>query len=306
MTEDEQWSSDKLNNLSEFLLPKDLDYTHLCDLMEQMSKNAHSNTYLHDAICRFEQNPDKDLLKKIDQEGSKVFPDVAIHAFFLDKLTSAVYQDISLLEDFNENWKCALEDICIFDYYGYFAVTKYYTLNNLKCFTPPLNNGEIDKNALSLWLPFNIFEAFLADFWMTNWKNSLTGLVLASRAPGGGEDRETGGGPTSISIDADGNSYIEIKIDYPKEYADLYTLWNLAFTAINENFPYFFNTLLIPQVSGYQEQPTAHMYNRILALWIFINDELFRRINAKNSEPSMQWYSEHLRKILSDVAWGKR
>ena len=78
---------------------------------------------------------------------------------------------------------------------------------------------------------------------------------------GQSEDIRTGAGPTRFSEDG---QRIEFRPPLPRQWADLYQTWNMAFISKYPDFPFFMAKLLIPSVSGYQGRPENYLYPRDL------------------------------------------
>ena len=74
-------------------------------------------------------------------------------------------------------------------------------------------------------------------------------------------------GPTKLSKNG---KIIEYWPPLPKQWADLYTTWNLAYVTRYNAWPYYFAKLLIPSVSGYHEKPEGYLYPRVTALYAHI------------------------------------
>ena len=71
---------------------------------------------------------------------------------------------------------------------------------------------------------------------------------MAKNRPGLKNDTRTHQGSTRVSYDG---QRVEFRPPLPRQWADLYTTWNLAFVTNSEltkAWPYFFVKLLIPSV----------------------------------------------------------
>jgi hypothetical protein len=129
-----------------------------------------------------------------------------------------------------------------------------------------IKSGAIDKKLARFFLPLNIMEAVFVDSLAGNKDNAFAGFILAKNPPGVNENKALGSGPTVLS--SDGKKAL-IAPPFPKEYADLYSAWNLAFVSNVGTF--WLMKLLIPSVSGYQENPREYMFYRVLGLYTALN-----------------------------------
>jgi hypothetical protein len=151
--------------------------------------------------------------------------------------------------------------------------------------------GEVPADFLRVMFPVNILEAAALDLKLGNVDNAKVGWTLAVNRPGGSPNEATGAGPARFAEDGQG---IEFHVPLAREWADLYSTWNLAFVSHYEHFPYVMAKLLIPNVADYQDAPEDYMYNRALALYTHINFALLGRINGGVSKDSMSWASEEM------------
>ena len=138
------------------------------------------------------------------------------------------------------------------------------------------------KEAGRLILFVNILEATLADIITLNTDNAKVGWVLDTNKAGSKDyNPRTGEGPSGWSDDKKG---ICLRPPLPKEWADLYQTWNMAFVSQSESFPYLISKLLIPQVANYQNNPSQYLHKRVLTLYICLNYLIFdcaERMKAK-------------------------
>ena len=87
----------------------------------------------------------------------------------------------------------------------------------------------------------------------------------------------------------------------PKEWADLYQVWNMAFVSQIDNYPFWIAKLLIPQVSDYKDRPEEYIYRRALALYTSEHYILFGgRDDKRQGIPTINWPDKAL-----TAAWGK-
>ena len=128
----------------------------------------------------------------------------------------------------------------------------------------------IDPN-YGISVSVNILEAVAEDFRAKNGDNALAGKALAKNRPGLKNDTRTHQGPTRIS---NNGQRLEFRPPLPRQWADLYSTWNMAFVTNSElttAWPYYLVKLLIPSVSGYHDHPEKYLYARVTALYAHIN-----------------------------------
>ena len=78
-------------------------------------------------------------------------------------------------------------------------------------------------------------------------------------------DNRTWSGPRQLS---DNLQYFNCPQPIPELWADLYSTWNLAFTAGFPDFVYYMPKLLIPSVGAYQNDTGSYIYPRMFVLII--------------------------------------
>eukprot|EP00906_Rhabdomonas_costata_P032878 RCo046302 len=92
------------------------------------------------------------------------------------------------------------------------------------------------------------------------------------------------------------------KPPFPREWANLYSSWNLCFGSNYKDYPMYFAKLLAPVVlTTYQNvDPGLYLYPRVLALYLHLQYLKFSRAAHKSAEPNgMEWRSERM-----VVLWG--
>ena len=148
-------------------------------------------------------------------------------------------------------------------------------------------------------LSVNILEAMALDAKLGNWDNAAAGWALAKHRAGGAEDAATGAGPARFAPDSDA---IEFNMPLTKEWADLYSTWNMGFVSHYSYFPYVMAKLLIPEVSDYQDKPNEYIYDRALALYAHLHFSLFGRSgHGEVSVNSMNWATDELTDHFGEV-----
>ena len=119
--------------------------------------------------------------------------------------------------------------------------------------------------------------------------NAETGEILAKYVHTTEHDNRTGSGPCQFSSSF---KLMECSMPLPLKWADLYSTWNLAFVSNFQDFVYFLPKLLIPSVSGYQNNPTPYIWSRALALYTYIH--WYINWNLFNDFDRIQWKQDSI------------
>ena len=145
----------------------------------------------------------------------------------------------------------------------------------------------------------NIMEAVIEDENHGLLDNANTGEILAKYVQTPEYDNRTGSGPCQFSSKFNyPNQTMECSMPLPLKWADLYSTWNLAFVSNFPDFVYYLPKLLIPSVSGYQNNPASYLWSRVLALYTYIHWTMnwniyydFERIQWKQDSITQNWGS---------------
>ena len=296
MDQSGQWVRDEFNQLSGHLLPELITAQDLEALVKDAAKNLDNNVYLNAFLKEAGSKQFTLMSKASTPQGQKELQDVIPFAFALQQLTVALRQDMGLLEVVQDVWAKRREFLGVGKVSNLFEKAKLYSveycIDNVIKFH---KEQEVDPRFLKFMLPLNIVEANLEDSRKGMRDNASAGWQLSNSYPGKLC-------PEGVDCDArftdDGHGLL-ISLPEPKAYADLYQTWNMAFVTNYDNFPYFLAKLTIPQVSSYEKDPRAYIYNRALALYAFMHFELFGRFETK-PEGKMSWRDPEMQKL-----WGK-
>ena len=119
--------------------------------------------------------------------------------------------------------------------------------------------------------------------------NAEAGEVLAKYVHTAEHDNRTGSGPCQFTSSG---QFMECPQPLPLKWADLYSTWNLAFVSNFPDFVYYLPKLLIPSVSGYQNNPSSYIWSRTLALYTYIHWWINWNIN--NNFEKIQWKQDSI------------
>ncbi|MEC8052743.1 MAG: hypothetical protein VX210_18245 [Myxococcota bacterium] len=297
---DGKWAHPKLAALAPVLLPENVSTRDMVKLVDAMVENAAENPYLSQVLASADRGDVSKLYKHVRREGAKEFPNVVAYAMVLQNLTKAMHEDYTVLEACQKVWIKGREGLDVAKLFGIFELVK------LKSVEYPMNEflrahreGKVEPNMLRTMLSVNILEAMALDAKLGNWDNAAAGWALAKHRAGGAEDAATGAGPARFASDSDA---IEFNMPLTKEWADLYSTWNMGFVSHYSYFPYVMAKLLIPEVSDYQDKPNEYIYDRALALYAHLHFSLFGRSgHGEVSVNSMNWATDELTDHFGEV-----
>lgn len=151
-----------------------------------------------------------------------------------------------------------------------------------------LQTKTISKDSNRHYLNFNILEATIADLFLGNSDNAGAGMTLIQHPVGGKTDSRTKAGAATVG-ETRGYPVIELRPDLPKEWADLYTVWNLAFCSNASTFPILAAKLLIPSVHDHDSNSEGYMYHRAIALYLHFQFQIFRKIDETEPSVVSEW-----------------
>jgi len=292
-----RWASLELQKLSSVLLPRNMTEELSHHFIDEMARAAERNPVLVRFLERANEATFDHLRDKVSLEGKEVIPDVIALALVFEKLTKAMYDHPVIIRD------------CVRIFEGTKADVKLLLFTRLKLvmiggpvkriFLKAHRTGRVPARAGAWMTPLNILVAAVAD-WIAGYRDNVqVGWTLAKHGPGAAAyDPRTGAGPASFSTE---KKAICVAAPLPKEWADLYQNWNMAFISQIKDFVYLLPKLCIPQVAAYQERPTEYIYNRVLALYIYLHYSKFAKVEkTKRNEPYIQWNDRQLTEL-----WGR-
>ncbi len=287
---DGRWVANELEARASFLLPGDVDGTELGAFARRVADGVQQNPYLVHAIDAMAAAALPARTDMFHSEVDNVLADVATWALALDRLTAAMHEDWRVLAACRDAWKAARAREPLRRHASAFERAKVASLDVAFGYTLAFHQGRPIPPRYARWmLPLNIVEAILDDVRKGHADNARSALPLVAAAPGTRRhDAATGAGPTGWSDDQRAILY---RMPLPRQWADLYGTWNLAFVAGFPDMAYLIPKLIIPQVAQYQSTPEAYIYKRSLALYAAAHFVLFRRLDRASDV------------VTSDVRW---
>jgi hypothetical protein len=296
-----RWQRQELAAIADWLLCEDVNTQDVIELVDEAARCASANPYLVEFLDQAEGEPSERLAQKVRAEGAKVLPSVVTYALLLERLTQAMRNDWRIIEACRKVWLRARDEEDIKAHWLPFEAAKVIsidvTIDRVLGFHA---SGSVDPGFTRLLLPVNIIEAMLEDIRLGHRDNAASAWPLVKNRPGSWERKaETGG--VAARWSSDGKAIL-LGFALPRQWADLYTTWNLAFVSHYGDFPYLMTKLLIPRVNGYQDAPEEYIYNRLLALYGQLHYTSFGRIDlARQGASPIDWHDEALTNLWSRV-----
>lgn len=301
MDEAGKWVTPELAKISHELLPGDMTEKKTKAFVDKIAQIAEQNPYLVKFLEEIKDKKFGHLFMKVKAEGGQIFSDVVAYAIVLERLTKAMHDDFKILKVCVEVFENARKKLGLSKLISLKHKIKILSIETpiKKIFLKSHESGVVPKSTPRLVLPINILEAAFFDYFSGYRENACVGWMLAVHRPGSRKyDLRTGAGPSVWSED---KKAIACAPPLPKEWADLYQVWNMAFTSQFSDCPYMMTKLMIPQVAKYQDKPENYLYNRVLALYVYLNYTAILSIkNVKTSELKLQWSDSKLTSL-----WGK-
>ena len=287
------WVTPELDDISEQLLPSNLGINDAYDLLDRMAIHAEENPYMVDFFATVEGKKFDTLLNQVDASGASILPAVVAYAILQENLSKAMYHDHQLIEVLMNVWIPTRQALGIEA-----NLSTFHKLKLMSVEKPMLDyigfhtTGEVPADYAKLDLPLNIFEAVAEDLSVDRRDNAKAGTILAFHLPGQQ--------PARFSDDG---KAILLTMPQPKAWADLYTVWNMAFVSHFTYFPFVMVKLMIPQVNNIAEQPEAYIYNRSLALYSHLHFSFLGQFDQLMAgQTPMNWYDAELTAIFGKVA----
>ncbi len=302
------WQAPELAALGDWLLGNDVDTPDLLELVDEAARCAQANPYLVEFLNRAIGKYSERLRRKMQAEGATVLPSVVTYGLLLERLTRAMRNDWKVIEACRGIWLRAraaeleasdIEKLKI--HWAPFELAKVISIDiMIERVLQFHRSGSVDRGFTRLLLPVNILEAMLEDVRLGHRDNAASAWPLVKDRPGSWA-REAKTGRIAARWSEDGKAIL-LSFALPRQWADLYTTWNLAFVSHYRDFPYLMTKLLIPQVNGYQEAPEEYIYNRLLALYCQLHFEVFGYIDrTRQGRDAMDWHDEALTELWSSV-----
>ena len=288
-----QWVAPELAEISEQLLPSDLSIDNAIDLLDQMRIHVNENPYMMDFFEAAEERQFKTLFDKVEAEGHYTLPAVVAYAVLQEQLTQAMYNDYQLIDVLMNIWVPTRQSLGIEASLSTFHKLKLMSVEKpMTDYIQFHSSGLVPADYGKLDLPLNIFEATAEDLSADRRNNAIAGAILGFHLPG-----------VEPARFSDDGKAVLLFMPQAKAWADLYTIWNMAFVSHFEYFPFVMVKLMIPQVNNIADLPEAYIYNRSLALYSHLHFSFFSQFDQLVSgQTPMNWYDEKLTKLFGRIS----
>lgn len=282
---DGTWLAAELEPEAVFLLPAQLGLEELHRLIDDGVRLSAHNAALTAFLQRAPQLELSALFEKVAAEGAQVLPQVVAYAFALDRLTRLLRADWRKLEACLNVWKQARAGTELWKQAGLFGRSKLLSMPRIiEQFIRFHKSGVVPPTYGRTLLPFNIAEVCLHELAKGHRDNVRAGWLLGKHRPGAE--------PTRHSQDGQAICFC---MPRPEQWADLYTLWNLAFVSGYADFPFQMAKLLIPPVADHRDRPEEFIYTRTIALVAHLHYSFQRRADVvTQGKVLMNWRNETL------------
>lgn len=202
----------------------------------------------------------------------KFIKSIISFAFCLEKINVLLRDDSNVLELLVKLYKIKRKKNNFYRLSNILGVIKFHSIElPLLRFLKAKKKKRMSANFGKYILMLNIFEAMLVDLAVglyDNAKSTFPLIVFSPNFKGWFFGRYQKGEPSTFS--KDGKALLMFS-PAPKEWADLYQVWNMAFVAQFAQAPYLLAKLIIPSVSRYVDRPAEYMHTRITALHLTMN-----------------------------------
>lgn len=294
MDENGAWVSNRFSEIEEKILPKNMDYKRVAAFIDDMVEIAKRNQYFMHFMQISSSETYPVISEKYKEEGKKILPDVIGYTIILENLTRECANDYEMLEELYNCFKKMRKEKGSFKELPFFHKIKLISVEiPIKSYLKCHHTRIIKPKSGGIAVAINILEATLTDFKSGNRSNAVAGWVLAKHKAGTKVlDKRTGAGPSGWSKD---KKAIERVYPFPVQWASLYQTWNMCFVTRFGDFAYILPKLLIPQVADYYSKPNNYIYNRAIALYIYLNFASFDYVEKKKTkEPIIKWRDKKL------------
>jgi hypothetical protein len=267
--------------------------------IEEVTGCADENIYLRNAMLAAKSDFISDFKDVDSQNAMKFYAKRSVcHSIFIKALMSYCYQDFDragrlfkkVIKLLKNSAKFNFFSISIFKSFGAFQNIKANTVlimlqKNLDTFFTKQQVQPKDKEICGVRfnnISVNIAEAMYYDNKAEHKDNAYAGAVMVV-TPAVDED--------SPRLEATTPRYhanpaiYKIFQPFPKKWADLYSVWNMAFTAREfPNFPHYWAKLLTPYVGCSNRIPGGYIFHRAVALTMHIIHNVLKGANDESDD----------------------
>jgi|TARA_B110000196_G_scaffold139071_1_gene120570 hypothetical protein len=284
----EEWHISELKPLTKELLPSHISDKYINDFLQDIKKCVHSNSVLSDWV---NSSPSRKCIKDISNVKilKSLLTESIAFGIALEKLTTAIHSHPELLHLIVKHYEKGRSKIPIIKRVN-LAQIKYYSVafavKNI--FINIIKNNKYSILLMKVVLMINILEVSLYELTKFHFKNSLTGMSLATE--------------TIKSVKHENNDIL-IDFENTQKWIDLYQSWDMAFVLGLNNFHLAIMKLLIPSVADYKNCPNCYLYKRVIALYLYINYAEYKRFENNKSSSATSINLDNYIKKWGDYNW---
>jgi len=267
LQEDKTWSHPELQKLEFYLLPP-LSQADLKLFVSEVAKNLKRNNYLENFLLDPElQKFTAELQTMADQTGHELFPKTVTLAIVLDRLNEVMLENPAMVTICMDIFKKKQQSGWMSVFITESEQKKLLLVEKMVQEAIAPNSVDTDTSTFT----DNITWATDIDIAGGFTQNAAAGQILTKQTPDKVDQ--------TLQTFSKKNRAILFHPSSPRQWADLYVTWNLAFVARNEHFPFMATKLIIPSVSNYHQDPEGFLHPRVLSLYTFMNYYFFERMH---------------------------
>ncbi|MDC0344828.1 hypothetical protein OAN22_01590 [Alphaproteobacteria bacterium] len=265
--------------------PEDTSAKAFHGFIDQIAHLADQNAAIRHMLSDIPDPVMSEMRKNLERQKPDMMLDAVTYAMALERMTDYFKRNMPDLKKLDQIWAAETADLFLPKHLSPFEWVKYHSVG-LDAMIDATQTSRVDPDFLSFVLPANILEATLTDIFQGNFSNARAGWVLAVNGPG----RSAITKAARVLPMPAGYQAVESCCPFPRDWADLYGSWNLAFVATYSNAPYFMAKLLIPSVLAPTiTHPTTYMFHRGLPLYFQLRYILFNSIDQKKTWKKSTW-----------------
>lgn len=285
-----------LLKLDDFKDKIDMPSVHIDKVLGCANKNSYLLQAIKDGKSKFLND-----YEKWDENNkatfSKVSKDAVCYSTFLTFMTGWIESDYERSSLFFDQINEFIAKYSIIDIKGFRYYKNMDTFGNIKINTvfimmkgmmneiknkivlkPDPKKCNIRLNRIS----FNIAEAMFFDSANGFKDNALTGSALVVTPAYETTDKDLETEPPKYSE----NGVYQVFQPFPDQWADLYQVWNMAFTAQEmKEWPMYWAKLLTPAVGCYRDLKGSYLFQRAINLAMHIVHQLIIKNERKSNDP---------------------
>jgi len=252
------------------LLPREFDGSFFSELISKVGESAEENTYLASFLNELSKEDWSQITCCLGESRFQQYQALATlltFAYALEKINTLANLSPENLRVLVTHYQRIRKEKNYYRLGNLLGMIKLHSIElPLVRFLKAHKKRKMGASFAKFLLSFNIFEALLVDLATGFWDNAKVAWTLIKFPPNFKafffRSFKKGAG----SRFSDDNYFLELSPPNPREWADLYQVWNMAFVSQFEGALFLLVKLFIPSVAGYNERPQQYMHRRITAM----------------------------------------